>query len=262
MLQTILTPLCISLVVCGLLFFYFKNRLSSTETKVDLMFQLIQEHENQRQLTAQNFAQMPQGEPPQNYEHPSSMQGGEPSPLIDVSDSEDSDSDSDSDSESEDGRLTLEENIENNDAIKKVMLSISGAEIGDKPAPAGVNVVEPELVDPGSLDKTDIKEISIEESADVGAQDLEDINLSGADDDESADDDDDEDDDEDETDDAGDNTTTSVKKLPTDKPLDKWKVKELKSECKRRGLEGYKSLKKNAIIDLLNKASAKQTTAN
>jgi len=260
MLQTILTPLCISLFVCGLLFFYLKNRLSSTETKVDLMFQLIQEHENQRQLTAQNFAQMPPGVPQQNYEAPA-MQGGEPSPLIDVSDSEDSDSD-DSDSDSEDERLTFKADSEADDAIKKVMLSIAGAEIGDKASPLVVS--EPEQQDSGSLDKTEIKEINIAESHTVEAEDLDDINLSGAEDDEDDDeeDDDDEDEDEDETDASVDNTTTSVKKLPTDKPLDKWKVKELKSECKRRGLGGYKSLKKNAIIDLLNTASAKQTSTN
>ena len=238
MLQTILTPLCISLFVCGLLFFYLKNRLSSTETKVDLMFQLIQEHENQRQLVAQNFAQMPPGVPQQNYEA-TTMQGGEPSPLIDVSDSEDSDSD-DSDTDSEDDRLTLEENIENDDAIKKVMLSIAGAEIGDKASPLVVS--EPEQLDSGSLDKTEIKEINIEESHTVETEDLDDINLSGGEDDEEDDDEEDDDDeDEDETDASTDNTTTSVKKLPTDKPLDKWKVKELKSECKRRGLGDIKA---------------------
>ena len=258
MLQTILTPLCISLVVCGLLFFYFKNRLSSTETKVDLMFQLIQEHENQRQLTAQNFVQMPPGTPQQNYEA-TDMRGGEPSPLIDVSDSEDSDSD-DSDSDSESGRLILEENIEDNDAIKKVMLSISGAEIGDKASP--LEVSEPEQLDSGSLDKTEIKEINIAESHAIEAEALDDINLSADEDDAASDDDEEDEEDDDETDDQIDNTTTSVKKLPTDKPLDKWKVRELKSECKRRGLDGYKSLKKNAIIDLLNTASAKQTTTN
>jgi len=97
------------------------------------MFQLIQEHENQRQLVAQNFAQMPPGVPQQQNYEATTMQGGEPSPLIDVSDSEDSDSDdSDSDSDEDSDGLTIKAGSEADDAIKKVMLSIAGAEIGDR----------------------------------------------------------------------------------------------------------------------------------
>ena len=42
--------LAVSLLTCTLLFFYFKNRMFKTEQKVDLMFQLIQEHERSAQL--------------------------------------------------------------------------------------------------------------------------------------------------------------------------------------------------------------------
>jgi len=64
MIQTIITPLLITLVISGILFFYFKNRLSVTERKVNLMFDLIQEHEKQ----AKQHSYQPQHDPSQQHD--------------------------------------------------------------------------------------------------------------------------------------------------------------------------------------------------
>jgi len=45
-LQTLLISALITCVTVGVTFFYFRNRIQRTEQKVDLMFSLIQEHEN------------------------------------------------------------------------------------------------------------------------------------------------------------------------------------------------------------------------
>ena len=48
----------ITLLAMGLLFYYFKNRISITEQKVNLMFQLIQEHEKQSSMQVMHPEQM------------------------------------------------------------------------------------------------------------------------------------------------------------------------------------------------------------
>jgi hypothetical protein len=49
--QTLLLSVAVTCVMVGITFFYFRNRIGKTEQKVDLMFQLIQEHEKNMQLT-------------------------------------------------------------------------------------------------------------------------------------------------------------------------------------------------------------------
>ena len=52
-LQTLLISALITCVTVGVTFFYFRNRIQRTEQKVDLMFSLIQEHENNAKLRQQ-----------------------------------------------------------------------------------------------------------------------------------------------------------------------------------------------------------------
>ena len=52
-LQTLLISVLITCVTVGVTFFYFRNRIQRTEQKVDLMFSLIQEHENNAKLRQQ-----------------------------------------------------------------------------------------------------------------------------------------------------------------------------------------------------------------
>jgi len=265
MLQTIITPLCITLVVCGIMFFYFRNRLSLTETKVNLMFELIQEHENQRKIMSHSFHPMMHPEVLHSaQEHSEQLQNKENTtgqPLIDVSDDEMSDSD-ESDTDMSDGdddeRLTMGQTLADDEGIKSVTLTLEGAETGAKAAALN-DLDAPQEVHTEPLDKTDIKEINIK-GEEKQSDDIDDINLSGAESlDQDSDDEEDEEDEDDNTDDdmtPESNVKTVVHKLPEDKPFDKWRVKELKQECANRGLDNYKKMKKTALVDLLNKTTA------
>ena len=254
MLQTILTPLCITLVCCGIIFLYFKNRLSTTERKVDIMFELIQEHENQRKLMAQNYIVQSAGQETE-YHETNSIEPG----LIDISDNEentDSESESDSDSDDDDDRITLEENLDHVEGIKNVTLTLEGAEIGrnNMESEDSPKITE---VDTEPLDKSEIKEIKLEDTKNKEEMELVDIEL----DDVELSDDDNMDDQEENHDVKPNDDVVVVEKL-NEKPYDKWKVADLKSECASKGLTGYSSMKKKALIELLTESSAKQMTAN
>ena len=51
--QALLISVAVTLVTVGITFFYFRNRMNKTEQKVDLMFQLIQEHERNSRMSQQ-----------------------------------------------------------------------------------------------------------------------------------------------------------------------------------------------------------------
>ena len=79
-----------------LLFLYFRNRITSVERKVSMLFKLIEDHHQQQQV---QFMQRMRPMPPQQ------------SNLINVSDGEESDSGSDTEYEtdSEGGKLSIQE---------------------------------------------------------------------------------------------------------------------------------------------------------
>ena len=52
-LQTLIISVLVTCITVGATFFYFRNRIQRTEQKVDLMFSLIQEHENNNKLRQQ-----------------------------------------------------------------------------------------------------------------------------------------------------------------------------------------------------------------
>jgi len=85
-------------VVSVLLFLYFRNKISSVEHKVSMLFKLIEEHHQQQQV---QFRERP--EPPQAQFREQN--------LISVSDDEDEDSDDESSDEEslQDGRLSIGE---------------------------------------------------------------------------------------------------------------------------------------------------------
>ena len=83
-------------LVSVLLFLYFRNRMTSVERKVSMLFKLIEDHHQQQQV---QFMQRMRPEPPQQNN------------LINVSDGEESDSGSDTEYEtdSESGKLSIQE---------------------------------------------------------------------------------------------------------------------------------------------------------
>ena len=107
--------------------FYFRNRMNKTEQKVDLMFELIQEHERNSRMNQQIHMQ-------QQMQHKDLDTG-----LINISDNDDDDDDEEYDSDDsreisdtdDDDKLVINESNhleEVEPAIKTISLSLDGAE--------------------------------------------------------------------------------------------------------------------------------------
>ena len=112
-----LISLGVTCLVCVILFLYFRNRISRMEQKVDLMFQLIQEYE-QNKIIQQNH--------PRNDTRPAAAMAAVEANLINVSDDESDYSDSDEVSDVEDdGLLNIKETVVGEN-IKSISLSGAG----------------------------------------------------------------------------------------------------------------------------------------
>ena len=218
----------VSALGCTLLFLYFRNKISAVEKKVDVMFDLIQNHQQQQQMNVQEMHMNSQ----QEFEETDNMKSQQETgawtdevnsqpDLIQVSDDEeddDSEEVSDSDSEDEDDEIpklslakTEDMTLEIND-VKKIIVQES------KPERDNTELEEPEDVT-DSLDEIEVDE--------------------------------DEDEDEDEEEDDGVKEDVTVEKLDDEFDYNKLKVSELKAIAKQKGLEGYKSLKKGPLVELL-----------
>ena len=144
MIRNLVISLGITTLSSFLLYMYFRNRMSDVESKVDIMFQLIQEHTAANEAAAAAAAL--QNSHNQNNSHPASPQSYHSetgSNLVDVSDDEDGGSSSEEVSDSEDEETNsvmpqidesdiahLRENIfeEESNNIKKINLNIHGSE--------------------------------------------------------------------------------------------------------------------------------------
>ncbi len=178
-LQTLLISVLITCVTVGVTFFYFRNRIQRTEQKVDLMFSLIQEHENNAKLRQQ----MP----------PIAMQGGMSSAalgqsqqhtpfqsqneLINISDDDDeegSNSEYDSDdsaevSDGDDDKIKIDSEDSNTnleDTVKTISLTLEGAETSSS---SDVNIQDIQ-----NLEEHDISDESNQE--DVAVDNSENLN--------------------------------------------------------------------------------------
>jgi len=139
MVRELLISLAATLLVAGLVFYYLRSRLSRTEQKVDLMFQLIQEHERSAQLRERRGGGIASGlvSPAGLAAAMAPARPGRDG-LIEISDNEDDgseDSYTDGSSVESDARqvdgLEIDDNpLEAN--IKTISLSLSGAETGQQ----------------------------------------------------------------------------------------------------------------------------------
>ena len=115
----------VTLLAVGLLFVYFRNKVTGIEKKVELMFNLIQNYEGQQNAMQEQYM-TPQTSQDESYPQPSVQ--NLKSELIEVSDDEGGDSDevSDSEDESDDEEETLKfeaTNIElKDDEVKTIQL--------------------------------------------------------------------------------------------------------------------------------------------
>ena len=139
----------VSALSATLLFLYFRNRMASVERKVDVMFDLIQSHESDRQQAHQMMMmqQHQQNQAPtqetgawvtEENSHPERN-------LIDVSDDEDEEYDSEDSREVSDNEDDLEERIK---------LVTTDIDIQEADEAKDVEVLETNNIEPVSVDET------------------------------------------------------------------------------------------------------------
>ena len=282
-LQTLLISVLITCVTVGVTFFYFRNRIQRTEQKVDLMFSLIQEHENNAKLRQQ----MP----------PIAMQGGMSSAalgqsqqhtpfqsqneLINISDDDDeegSNSEYDSDdsaevSDGDDDKIKIDSEDSNTnleDTVKTISLTLEGAETSSS---SDVNIKDIQNLEEHDIsDESNQEDVAVDNSKnlndnfdaistetvpsetpiqlkEVNDDDLDEIQLSEDEGDDEGEED--EDDDDDEEGDDGQTKTVTVDTTDASTDYSKLTAKKLKEIAREKGHD-TKGLKKKQIVELLS----------
>ena len=228
-----------SVLGCTLLFLYFRNRISVIERKVDVMFDLIQNHNQQQppveyeeQPNKENIKFSVREKQLNEYEDQEEQVQDNDDRIV-ISDDEDDAFDSDDSEEVSD--------TEDND----VSLNLQNSE---------------------NVEISDIKTITLEnpENSELQNNDIDSLDEID-DDDEDEDEDEEEDDNEQEDGDEQEEQQEELKEKSADEEEESLddvestqkfdysglKVSELKTIAGERGLSSYKSLKKNALINLL-----------
>jgi len=217
----------ITLLGMGLLFYYFKNRISVTEQKVNLMFQLIQEHDKQTSMQVMHPEQMFQQIPFNggdngliNVSDDDVSAHNDDGELSECSDDSEEESDDDSEEESEGDKLVYGETLENPGNDKIIKLNLTGSETTND---TDVN---------GSLEEMNVSATLLEHSSEN--DELGSVTLS-------------------ENEDENEDEDTPQSLENEDAPLNykKATVAQLKDLCETKNLSGYKNLRKPALIQLL-----------
>ena len=221
-----LISLGVTCLASVILFLYFRNRVGRMEQKVDLMFQLIQEYEQSKNIeAAQTFKPIPVN---------NTMQRGGSiarDDLISVSDDDERDTDSEEVSDNEEEDEVEEELLQIQEPVENVKtISLSGAEI------------ESLAVEPAD----DLDEISDLDEEPAGVITLEETNIDDIEDDEMS-----EVTEEIVEDGKGESVTVKKIEVNDEKPLDKMTVKELKAKAEQDGFTNFKGLRKDKLVELL-----------
>lgn len=280
MIRNLVISLGITTLSSFLLYMYFKNRMSDVESKVDIMFQLIQEHTAANEAAAAAAAL--QNVHNQINSHPASPQSYHSetgSNLVDVSDDEDGGSSSEEVSDSEDEETQsimpqidesdiahLRENIfeEETNNIKKINLNIHGSETSPPQESIVLNNLEDLQIEP-TQDQTPTKEMKVEEvdSSDLNIDGDTQVNLTMLTPEINTEEEEDEDKElsdkelndiileEDEEDNTKKITVTEEVELDPE-TLRRKTVVQLKEIAAQKKLQKYKSLTKKRLIDLIS----------
>ena len=212
-LRLLLISLATVLLSSILLFVYFRTRVSKVEEKLEIMFNLIQSHSQER--TRDQF--LPNDTPVQiNKDNQERIN------LIDVSDTENGDSDedysdtddSDYDSESESNDLVIGNEMLSEENVKKIALNLENTDVLFNTKNFDNNLESEEII---------VKKETAEDVDDV--EDVVDVE----------------------------NVVEDVVDVEETINLSKLKVVELRKMCSEQGKTGYKSLKKSELVELLQK---------
>ena len=223
-----LISLGVTCLVCIILFLYFRNRIGKMEQKVDLMFQLIQEYEQNKIINQNHPRNDTQSVPTVAFQDTQmgSTEHRVEANLINVSDDESDYSDSDEVSDEEGDLLNIKETVVGEN-IKSI--SLSGAEIESLKVETGddlddiSDLEETNMDDMITLEEVNNDEIEVEEQEENISDHQEEIE------------------------------EVIVKKIEIsdDKPLEGKTVKELKQLAEEKGFTNYKGLRKNKLVELL-----------
>jgi len=223
-LRLLLISLATVLLSSILLFIYFRSRIVKVEEKLEIMFNLIQSHAREEQMT-QQFV-------PYENNVQNTVEENTRVNLIDVSEDEDGESDSDesdSDSDDEMNNLVIDETLlEEN--VKKIELTLESKDVlFDNMTQENMNHLEDVQTDI-------IVQKGMEEEYNEEEDNEEEDN---------EEEDNEEEDNEEEDNEEEDNEEEMIIDLT------KLKVVELRKMCSDNGKTNYKSLKKAELIQLL-----------
>ena len=262
--RNIVISLGITTLSSVLLYMYFKNKMADVENKVEIMFQLIQEHAAANDAALRNVNSQHNSPTFSLASRSENIKLESPTSLVDVSDDEDNDSDevSDSDEESDDEQedidvssttadvdieeLEVRESVFQEEDAKKINFNIRGSETDSlldlnnledlTTNHNGSDLEEEELDDNGV-----VEEIKFDDMTNVNLE-LNEITLS-------------EKEDVVQVEEAQEDTNKTLKILaePFDSDsLRKRTVTQLKEIAAQRNLQKYKSLTKKRLIELIS----------
>jgi hypothetical protein len=279
--QALLISVAVTLVTVGITFFYFRNRLNNTEKKVDLMFQLIQEHEKNSRISQQmQMQQMNTMNNNQNLINISDDEEGEEEDSEDDYDSDDSNVVSDSEEESKliiQNVKKMEDNSLDN-TVKTISLSLEGAEtnhdnlddnlddldevelsdIESNQATVDSSEIQEEKSDDGTLNNFVVtKKMNPEEDQDSLDEQLSSDNIEEDDQEHDQEDDQEENHEDEQNSESNDENleeivTQEVKTVTSSINYSKLSKAQLKQLAQEKGLAGYNKLTKGGLVDLLN----------
>ena len=239
----------VSALSATLLFLYFRNRMTNVERKVDVMFDLIQSHETDRQqqmsqsyMTAQNVRQSSSPQDTDNWNSKNSQERN----LIDVSEDDDSEYDSEDSREVSDNE---------DDLAERIKLVTTDIDLQEAEEEKNVVVLESTNTEPISIDESvQLEEVTNnldEEDNDTtdNKEDIKEIVQKAEVEDSLVEDSLVEDSlEEDSESDAESVNEEENKETPE---YNKLRVAELKALAEAKGLLNYKSLKKRENLNIL-----------
>lgn len=230
---TLIINLGITLVFCTLIYYFLRKRINSVDQKVNLLMQLVKEHHAQVQTQSQIIMQE------KNY-HTSNLIPVSEDDYDDEEDDIENDREtsysSDDSAEVSDTESVIDVNtnvveLTNlGDSINLESISLTGAET--TPVFESLPVSELTEFEQHNTDNLDELDITLDEVS------LDDMNTDSVN--------------------MGDDEATKTINLSNVETLDirKLNVSDLKNKCKEMGLEGYSSLRKQQLVELIESQTA------
>ena len=230
---TLIISLGITLVFCTLIYYFLRKRINSVDQKVNLLMQLVKEHHAQVQNQSQIIMQE------KNY-HTSNLIPVSEDDYDDEEDDIENDREtsysSDDSAEVSDTESVIDVNTDVveltnlDDSINLESISLTGAET--TPVFESLPVSELTEFEQHNTDNLDELDITLDEVS------LDDMNTDSVN--------------------MGDDEATKTINLSNIETVDirKLNVSDLKNKCKEMGLEGYSSLRKQQLVELIESQTA------